>query len=84
VIGARSALRHGWPEEDVRWALQHSATIVAVATHQPEAIMGVLHLGPARDGRMLEVLVIHNDDGEEIAIHAMAMRRRYRTLLEEG
>ncbi len=55
----------------------------AVDTRQPEALVGVLHLGPARDGRLLEVLVILNDDGEEIVIHAMLMRAGYRYLLEE-
>lgn len=55
-----------------------------MATHQPEAIRGILHLGPARDGRMLEVLVIMNDASEEVAIHAMAMRPPSRRLLAEG
>ena len=46
--------------------------------------MGILNLGPARDGRMLEVLVIMNDEAEEVAIHAMAIRPSYRRLLAEG
>jgi len=46
--------------------------------------MGILHLGPARDGRMLEMLVIMNDAAEEVAIHAMAIRASYRRLLAEG
>ena len=80
----RSATRHGWSPADIRWAVDHAAQTVDVATHQPEAIMGILHLGPARDGRMLEVLVIMNDAAEEVAIHAMALRASYRRLLAEG
>jgi hypothetical protein len=83
VLVTASALRHGWSAEDVRWAVEHALVSRAVETRQPEAIVGVLHLGPAGDGRLLEVLVIMNDDGEEIAIHAMLMRASYRSLLEE-
>ena len=80
----RSATRHGWSPADVRWAVDHAVLTVDVATHQPEAIVGILNLGPARDGRMLEVLVIMNDEAEEVAIHAMAIRPSYRRLLAEG
>jgi hypothetical protein len=83
VLVTTSALRHGWSADDIRWAVEHALALAAVETRQPEAIVGVLHLGPARDGRLLEVLVIMNDDGEEIAIHAMLMRASYRSLLEE-
>lgn len=46
--------------------------------------MGLLHLGPARDGRILEVVTILDDHGDELAIHAMTMRAAYRPLLEGG
>jgi hypothetical protein len=79
----RSARRHGWSDEDIRWAVDHRLVMVAVETRQPEALVGLLHLGPARDGRLLEILTIIDDDGEELAIHAMAMRDSYRRLLKE-
>jgi hypothetical protein len=80
----RSATRHGWSPADIRWAVDQAVLSVDGATHQPEAIWGILHLGPARDGRVLEVLVIMNDESEEVAIHAMAIRPAYRRLLAEG
>jgi hypothetical protein len=79
----RSARRHGWSDEDIRWAVDHRLVMVAVDTRQPEALVGLLHLGPALDGRLLEILTIIDDGGEELAIHAMAMRDSYRRLLEE-
>jgi hypothetical protein len=35
----------------------------------------------ARDAELLEVVTIGRDDGSELAIHAMKMRRKYRRLL---
>ncbi len=44
----------------------------------------VLYLGPDRAGNLIEVVVIERDDGSEVAIHAMKMRRRYRQLIREA
>ena len=44
----------------------------------------VFYLGPDRAGNLLEVVVIERDDGSELAIHAMKMRRRYRQLIREA
>ena len=84
VFVTPSAQRHGWDPDDIRWAVEHALRSVDVATNQPEVGTGVLHLGPARDGRLLEVLVIMDDEGAEMAIHAMALRPAYRRLLVEG
>ncbi len=35
----------------------------------------VLYLGPVRAGNILEIVTVARDDGSEIAIHAMRMRR---------
>ncbi len=43
----------------------------------------VLYLGADRAGNMLEVIAIERDDGTEIVIHAMRMRRLYEPLLRE-
>jgi hypothetical protein len=40
-----------------------------------------LYLGPARNADILEVVTIVRDDGTELAIHAMKMRRKYQRLL---
>ena len=84
MLVTASALRHGWSEEDVRWAVAHAVASFHVRTRQPEAVAGLLHLGPARDGRLMEVVTVFEDDDEEVAIHAMAARTSYRRLLDEG
>ena len=40
-----------------------------------------LYIGPTRSGALLEVVTIVRDDDSELAIHAMAMRSKYRPLL---
>ena len=40
-----------------------------------------LVLGPDSSGNMLEVIVLHFDEGREMVIHAMPMRAHYRGLL---
>ena len=41
----------------------------------------MLYLGPDTAGTLLEVLTAVDERGEEIAFHAMSMRRKYRRLL---
>jgi len=82
VLLRSSAHRHGWEAADILWALRHALSSTVVETRAGTGVKGVLHLGPARDGRMLEVLVVEDDDGREQVIHAMAMRRQYLPLLE--
>ena len=41
----------------------------------------MLYLGPDIAGTLLEVLTAVDEQGEEIAFHAMPMRRKYRRLL---
>ena len=38
-------------------------------------------IGYHRAGNLLEVIVLHFDDGREMAIHAMPMRTQYRAML---
>ena len=40
-----------------------------------------LELGPDPGGKMLELVVVHFDDGREMVIRAMPMRRQYEILL---
>ncbi len=46
-----------------------------------EAPQRTLVLRPDRSGNMLEVIVLHFDDGREMVIHAMPMRAHYHRLL---
>ena len=43
-----------------------------------------LYLGPACDGALLEVVCVLRSELDELAIHAMPMRAKYRRLLPGG
>lgn len=42
-----------------------------------------LYLGADRAGNLLEVVSVVREDGSEVVIHAMPMRRMYEALLTE-
>lgn len=71
-----SALKHGCSPEDVRHAISN-----ALVAYDDLDDPYVLYLGPNLTGAMLEVLTAVDDQGEEIAFHAMPIRRKYRSLL---
>lgn len=73
-----SARKHGIADEDIRHAAKNA---MAIEDQDDDAR---LYLGPARNGTLLEVVTIKRDDGSELAIHAMRMRRKYSKLLPEG
>lgn len=75
----RTARKHGVKEADLRHAVDH-ALYAGVLEGDPP--LRLLYLGPDRAGNLLEVVVIQRDDGSELAIHAMKMRRRYQDVLE--
>lgn len=74
-----SAGRHGIPKDDVRHAVAHFFFAAEIDPDEPPA--RVLYLGPEAAGNLLEVVVIERDDGSELVIHAMKMRRAYESLL---
>lgn len=73
-----SARKHGVSDEDVRHTVEH-ALVVA----DEDDTGKVLYLGPDRSGNLLEIVTVLRDDGTEIVIHAMRMRRLYESLLGE-
>jgi hypothetical protein len=73
-----AARRHGVADDDIR----HAAANAITTDNQDDDVR--LYLGPARDAAMPEVVTIVRDDGTEMAIHAMKMRRGYRRLLPGG
>jgi len=74
----RSARRHGVADEDIHHALDHPIVVVDL---EPEADPpSLLAIGPDRSGNLLEIIVLELAD-ELLAIHAMALRKRYRRLL---
>jgi len=72
-----SARKHGIDDLDIMHALEH-----AVATGEQNDGK-VLYLGPDRSGNVLEVVSVLRDDGTEIVIHAMRMRRIYESFLRD-
>ncbi len=76
----RTARKHGISDADLRHAVEHALWVGDLEGGAP---LRVLYLGPDRAGNLLDVVVIERDDGSELAIHAMKMRRGYRELLSE-
>jgi len=75
----RSARRHGVDDHDIRHAIEHP---VVVADIDPEADPPkVLAVGPDRAGNLLEVVSLTLAGGRLLVIHAMPLRRKYRSLL---
>jgi len=72
-----SARRHGISDVDINHAVEHAL----VAGEQDDG--KILYLGPDRAGNLLEVVSVLRDDGSEIVIHAMRMRRIYEPFLRE-
>ena len=74
-----SARKHGVEDEDIRHAIDH-ALAIEDAGEDPDRW---LVIGPDRAGNLLEVVVLTTvEDGTQLAIHAMAMRAKFRRLLE--
>ena len=69
----RSALKHGCTRSHIAHAL-----IVAVQRLQiGEDPRKWLYVGFDRSGRPLEIISVEGDDGVEVVIHAMKLRKRY-------
>ena len=75
----RSASKHGIDADDVLHAVVHALVVAGMG--DDDSPLRTLVLGPDRAGNMIEVIVLHFDDGREMAIHAMPMRSRYIGLL---
>lgn len=72
-----SARKHGIADADAD--IEHATTQAMTIEDQDDSTR--LYLGPACDAALLEVMTIVRDDGSVLAIHAMAMRPKYRRLL---
>jgi hypothetical protein len=71
----QAARKHGFDDPDIAHAIDNALSIDEVGEDK------LLYLGPARDGRLLEVVTLRRQDGPELAIHAMKMREKYKRLL---
>ena len=74
-----SALKHGVAVADIEHAVRN-----AVVSEELDDDLRV-YLGPTLSASLLEVIVVVREgDRPELAIHAMAMRDKYRRLLPGG
>lgn len=74
----RLCRKHEVTDEDTLHAVEHALAI------GEQADAKVLYLGPDRAGNLLEVVSVARDDGTEIVIHAMRMRKYEPFLRGEG
>jgi hypothetical protein len=72
-----SAAKHGVARSDVEHGVEHA--VVAAEDEEGKC----LYLGPDRAGNLLEVVAVLRDDGSEVVIHAMRMRRMYESWLRD-
>lgn len=72
-----SARKHGIHDLDINHAVENALA----GGEQDDG--KVLYLGPDRAGNMLEVASVLRDNGTELVIHAMAMRKRYESFLSD-
>jgi len=73
-----SAHRHGVPEDDMLHAVEHSLVVDDLGDDPDRWLV----LGPDTAGNLLEVVVLISTEGDEMIIHAMPMRQKFRRLLE--
>lgn len=72
----RSAHKHGATDADIRHAIENAMVVADI----DDGI--VLYIGPDLAANLLEVIAVTKDDDDELVIHAMALRRKYRPLLQ--
>jgi len=72
-----SARRHGVDDLDIQHAVEYSLAIEDIGEDPDRWLV----IGPDRAGNLLEPVVLVDQRGE-IVIHAMALRPKYRKLLE--
>jgi hypothetical protein len=77
----KSARKHGVADEDIVHAASRFLVAYSLSDGDEEGPIRELRLGPDQAGNLLETVVLLLDDDEELVIHAMRMRLKYRNLL---
>ena len=66
---ADAARKHGVTDLDIEHAVRNAIRVISQGERD-------LYMGADRTGRLLEVVVL-DDDGQPVAIHAMALRPQF-------
>lgn len=66
---ADNARKHSVADEDIEHAVRNAIRVVSQGDRD-------LYIGADRTGRLLEVVTL-DDDGQPVAIHAMALRPKF-------
>ena len=74
-----SARKHGVDPEDAIYAAERAVFVSDLDDDSPAR---QLRLGFDAGGRLLEVVILRFDSGNELVLHAMKARRRYLDLLD--
>lgn len=74
-----SAFRHGLDAADIEHVVEHAMVIEDLDDDLR------LYLGPTQGGALLEIITVPDENQtDELVIHAMPMRAKYRPLLPGG
>ena len=74
-----SARRHGVDDDDILHAVANPLVVDDLGEDPDRWLV----IGPDRAGNLLEIVVLIAGTADEIIIHAMPMRPKYRKLLEQ-
>jgi hypothetical protein len=83
---ARAATRHHISRDRIRHVIDN----FRVRFQEPpqdglgQRSIRIVYLGPDADGHELEVMAVELESGDLYVIHAMRLRKKYRTRYEEG
>ena len=73
-----SARRHGLADDDILHAIEQPMVVDDLGEDPDRWLV----IGPDRAANLLEVVVLVTAEGDEVIIHAMALRAVYRKLLD--
>ena len=74
MIIIESALKHGVSEKDIRCAIENAISSITLEEFPPKIML----FGFDTKGQALEIGYFVNDNGAEIVMHAMKLRKSYR------
>lgn len=69
----KSAYKHGCSSEDIKLAMDTSLTVLRIGEDPDRR----LYMGFDTRLRPLEIVTVMSDDGVEVVIHAMKLRKKY-------